>query len=133
MAGSITVASYPAPVAIWQRVLALSRRETPQTRDAFDLDHLMRAASAADVERGRALVSGRMTLDQVGEACKTVSRFGQELFLGQTAMFLPDTHRQQAIDGWAATRDRVWYWLADTVECMRDIPEPRNEVPDAEE
>jgi len=34
------VAAYPAPTALWHKVLALSRRATPQTRDVFDVFHL---------------------------------------------------------------------------------------------
>ncbi len=111
IASGVRVAAYPSTVAAMHKVLALSRRDPPQTRDAFDVDFLIHNRDPEMVDATRRLVSTRMTMAQVRAAAETVAAFDHESFKFQVAEYLSDTLRNNAIAAWGPQRERVWMWL----------------------
>ena len=107
----VRVAAYPKMVAAMHKVLALSRRDPPQTRDAFDFDHLIHDSDPELADAARRLVQTRMTVAQVLAAAETVAALDHASFKFQVAEYLPDTLRNDAIAAWEAQRERTWIWL----------------------
>lgn len=118
------VSSYPAPVALWQKALALSRRDPPQTRDIYDLQHLLEIHPSALVEAGCDLIRSRMTAEQRAQAASTVSQFTQDQFENQVVQFLPEPMRVSARAEWGERQSRGWEWLASLAE--EQIPQTLN-------
>jgi hypothetical protein len=85
------VAAYPAPTALWHKVLALSRRASPQTRDVFDVSHLQQQAGATATDAGFRLIRTRMRHEQVAAAADAVLAFTIAEFTSQTAAYLQDS------------------------------------------
>jgi hypothetical protein len=105
------VAGYPAPVAICQKMIALSRRDPPQTRDMYDLDHLITTHSSDIVEMGRRMVLARLTSEQLRRASDTVLAFTRSQFEGQVVEFLPLSRQNDVAADWDRLQTRVWEWL----------------------
>ena len=110
------VAAYPAPVAIWQKSLAISRRDPPQTRDIYDLEHLIACYAADGAAAGRQLTLERMTSWQLRRAAETVLAFSKQEFEGQVVAFLADTRRNDALADWDRVQTRGWTWLQTLAE-----------------
>lgn len=110
------VATYPAPVAMWQKALALSRRDPPQTRDIYDLDHLTTSYSLDVAAAGRQLTLERMNVGALRQAAETVAAFTRQEFEGQVIAFLPDTRRNDILAGWASLQERGWLWFEGLIE-----------------
>ncbi|WP_439644095.1 nucleotidyl transferase AbiEii/AbiGii toxin family protein [Gemmatimonas sp.] len=131
--GASLIASYPAPVAIWQKALALSRRDPPQTRDIYDLQHLLEQSSAETVERACGLIRSRMSDEQRMRAVDTVAEFTKEQFESQVVQFLPQELRQQTRDEWDDRQERGWEWLSSLSEApvTQSAEDPSQEAQDA--
>lgn len=114
----VRVAAYPRLVAAVHKVLALSRRDPPQTRDAFDFDHLIHDGELELAAAARRLVQTRLTVAQVRAAADTVAAFDHSSFKFQVAEYLPDTMRNNAIAAWEAQRARTWVWLEQVTQEM---------------
>jgi predicted nucleotidyltransferase component of viral defense system len=129
----VRVAAYPSTTALWQKVLALSRRTAPQTRDVFDVDHLQRQVGTNVTAAARAMIRARMRLDQVRTAAEVVAQFTAAQFRDQTATYLPESARQATIADWPNMQHRVWEWLALLHEEMHAPSAPPPEGSDAQE
>jgi predicted nucleotidyltransferase component of viral defense system len=114
------IAAYPDRTALWQKVLALSRRTHPQTRDVFDIHHLRRADRGEVLNAAVDLIRARMKPDQVESAANATIEFTALQFQGQTAAYLPDGIRNDAIAEWPGVQQEVWTWLAELSEEMRN-------------
>jgi predicted nucleotidyltransferase component of viral defense system len=115
---AVRIAAYPATTALWQKALAISRRMVPQTRDVYDVNHLHRHAGAHAVAAAQALIGDRMRFDQVGAAAEAVLQFTEAQFRGQTAAYLPELIRTEAIAEWPNMQHRVWEWLVTVLDNM---------------
>ncbi len=124
------IAAYPGPVAIWHKVLALSRRDPPQTRNVFDMDHLVRECGPVMTEEARALIKTRMTTAQVLASAETVAMFDRSSFEAQVAAYLPDELRNDAISDWEPLKERMWLWLE---ELRTEMGEVLSETPGADQ
>jgi hypothetical protein len=120
----VIVAAYPAPVAIWQKALALSRRDPPQTRDAYDLDFLLRTVPPHDRAAGEQLVRERMTAEQLDSAAGFAEVFTKNMFEAQVVEYLPDDKRAEAVAAWADAQHHVWEWVATIRSTTGAAPAP---------
>lgn len=118
----LAVASYPGPIALWQKVLALSRRQHPQTRDVYDLHHLRRHLAPEVVAAGEEAILGRMTRERIGSAMGAALEFTPKQFADQTAAFLPLTLREAANAGWGDLQAEIWAWLHALADRLVDAP-----------
>jgi hypothetical protein len=126
------VAAYPAPTAIWQKALAISRRASPQTRDVFDIHHLHQTAGAAAMAEGLQLVGSRMDPEQIAAARDAVLAFTTDQFKDQTVTYLPEETRDDAIARWPDIQHQVWEWLANLLDESSIEQSPVTDRTDAE-